>query len=868
MSGYRAALRIARRDATRSKGRSALVLAMIGVPVLAIVVLAVLARTVDLTDAERLGWDMGRADAIVQAQGREAVPAAVLGFDYGTRPAGRGEPWTDAEVTGVLKARLGEQTGVLPSRTGGALVTVPGGLSYAMVREVDLRENAARGLLRIDGGRPPATTGEVMVSRTLRERGFRIGTDLRTRDGAAKRIVGYVTLPDNPRGEFVQGLPGSLLRGVPANFLVTRGSPVTWADVRALNALGIAVNSRSVIERPPAGVPERAGVMESGGSGADTAIVALVLAMIILEVTLLAGPAFAVGIRRQRRLLALVAAVGGEARHLRAVVLASGAVLGVAAGALGTLGGFGGALIGKILIERYANTILPAWDIPWTWIAAICLLAGFSGLAAAYLPARQAARTDVVAALAGRRDEARTARGLPVAGGVLTATGLAATAVGIGPLHEGGAVIGTVLIVVGFVLLTPAAVGLAGRLARHLPLPARLAVRDADRNRGRTAPAVAAIMAAVAGITVLAIGGNSDFAQRRAEYVPRMPMGSTVVEELPRERVEQTAAAIRSVVPGADVVRADHFTDPLRGVEDPARAVVKRLNTPEPDPSTCDPVCAYTTSGQFGFEYLIGGPELGRVVLGRDDPAVTAALGAGRAVVFVPGVVRDGTARFSVDEFGAGAGTAPKSVPFPVEAVYVPAISGPTAILPPAMAARTGLATEPAGLFVTDRLTAEQTRQVREAVIKVAWYTKVYTERGFHESFGLILLILGAVGSIMVLGGSLIATGLSAADARPDLATLAAIGARPRTRRLLLMAQAGFVALLGCWLGITAGLAPGVAVAVPLTEPTDPSFDHGTIVSIPWALLTGVGVGVPLLAVLVIGATTRSRLPMVRRLSG
>ncbi|MGH3239293.1 MAG: FtsX-like permease family protein, partial [Spirillospora sp.] len=119
----------------------------------------------------------------------------------------------------------------------------------------------------------------------------------------------------------------------------------------------------------------------------------------------------------------------------------------------------------------------------------------------------------------------------------------------------------------------------------------------------------------------------------------------------------------------------------------------------------------------------------------------------------------------------------------------------------------------------------------------------------------------------LALGGALIATSLAAADSRPDLATFAAVGARPRTRRLLTMGQAVFVAGLGCWLGIAGGLVPGLAVARPLTnQPEQPGVaGHGTILDIPWTLLLGVGVVVPLVTAVAAAGLTRGRLPMTRR---
>jgi len=55
LRSWRPALRIARRDATRARGRSALVLVMIGLPVLAIVCLDTLTRTTDVSVRDIVG---------------------------------------------------------------------------------------------------------------------------------------------------------------------------------------------------------------------------------------------------------------------------------------------------------------------------------------------------------------------------------------------------------------------------------------------------------------------------------------------------------------------------------------------------------------------------------------------------------------------------------------------------------------------------------------------------------------------------------------------------------------------------------------------------------------------------------------------
>ncbi|TDB89703.1 FtsX-like permease family protein [Actinomadura sp. KC216] len=599
----------------------------------------------------------------------------------------------------------------------------------------------------------------------------------------------------------------------------------------------------------------------TGPSAAEGAVTGMAITMILLQVVLLAGPALVVDARRRRRDLALVAASGGTERHLRAVVLASGLLLG-------GIAAVGGAVLGTV-VAATALPILEAVDgepygpfrMPWFQVIVTMLLGAGSGVLAALLPAAQAARMDVTAALSGRRDPpGRSRRGWPIAGGVLVLAGVVTALAGVNVLREFGAAFGAAAIIIGLVLASPWIVGTTGRLAPRLALPLRLAVRDGARNRARTAPAVAAITAAVAGITALAIGGASDFRQSQVEYQKKLPMGSTLIRA-PRTGADEVERAVRRELPGVPVL-------PLRTLPGPGEACMN------PDAAPCPALSFVARQDPEGLSVLldkvVGGSREARMLLGRDDPAVTSALDAGKVVLFgaKPTDGATTTARVFVWEDDR------QRTVSQVEGL--PAVAGGgdpgvSAIIPPRIAERIGLPVRTTA-FGVDRADHRVTKAEEARLDKaVKPYNQnmdaVYVERGFTGSFGGIMILLASVAGVLALGGALIATSLATADARPDHATLAAVGARPLTWRVLTMGQAAFVAGLGCWVGIAGGLVPGLSVARPLTSTPEEmgAAEHGTIIDIPWTLLLAVGVLIPLAAALVAGTFTRNRLPMTHR---
>jgi putative ABC transport system permease protein len=111
--------------------------------------------------------------------------------------------------------------------------------------------------------------------------------------------------------------------------------------------------------------------------------------------------------------------------------------------------------------------------------------------------------------------------------------------------------------------------------------------------------------------------------------------------------------------------------------------------------------------------------------------------------------------------------------------------------------------------------------------------------------------------AVVTLLGLAIAVSLSAAEGRADLATLAAVGAKPRQRRTLAAAQAWLIGQLGCLLGVFVGALYGYTARVAFGSP---------YFAIPWRELGGIVILVPLSAGLLAWLLTRSRLPMVSRI--
>jgi len=885
---WRAALRIARRESRRARRRTALVLAMIAMPVAALAFLAASYDMAELTPQERLDRRLGVADAQLQWISNGPVGQDEWGEGWYTRD---GE--LPAKVTAVqLTALLGPGSRVTEVRPRVPLtLRGPHRDEVVNARVLDLTDPLARGLVRFRAGRAPQQAGEVAVSPVaLRRLDLRLGHAVAAADGSrAYTVVGVVEFPDD-LGPVVALHPGAAPSTGPepdSVWLADVPGTVDAALVSRLNDRGVVVTARHLGSATGADRTRLGSIMGDNPNDLSTGV--LIAGLGLLEVVLLVGPAFAVGVRRRRRDLALVAVAGGDAAQLRRVVLADGVVLGVLGAAAGLLVGVAAAFAGRPLMEQYVFSA--RFGGYRCWPSALVLLGGvavLAGVLAALAPAWTAARQDVSAGLAGRRTPAKSPGRWLALGLALVVGGAGLAAFGATRTSPAVVLTGLILGELGLVCCTPTLLGVLARLGRVLPLAPRIALRDASRNRAAAAPAICAVMAAVA--SSVALGGYlaSDDARDERAYRPALPTGHVMVNPVGpagQPTLAQITDAARNQLgvgavapvqtPRCGAGRTGYCD--IAPVLPPTRACPwqpgVQLPAAQRQQARADPRCEIREADYFGG-YVEPGVDDGTALplLTGVDPATTAAatavLRAGGVVVTDPRYLHDGLVTVRISEVEAGPDR-------PITVQDLPGYALPRAtgqsrlLLSTAAARQLGLSWSQTGWVIGTTTPPDEEQQARFAAVLRPFGTLALSVEngGAPRDVSPLLLLLAAAAGLITVGAAGIATALAAAEGRAELTTLAAVGAAPAVRRLLAICQAGVIAGIGSVLGIVAGLGTAAIVLVSVNRQYAsawPASDPYPFL-VPWPAL-GVLVLVPVVAMLGAGLFTRARLPIERRL--
>ncbi|MEU2821801.1 FtsX-like permease family protein [Streptomyces bacillaris] len=945
--GWRAAFRIARRDALRAKGRSALVVAMIALPVLGVTAADLTYRSALPTAAEDLTADLGAADALFMDQGMGPVPLWQMpdGIMWQT-PEGAPETFYDDERKPVdVPATFPKGSRSLTEQSVPASVTTRHGITDTQITELAVADPMLRGRVELTEGAYPRAEDEMAATEAfLDASGLSVGDRITVRGPQqVYTLTGAVELPAQLKNESLFAVPGAVIapwqktadgdrKVLPpqANGLkwLVQGPPgagVTWPDILAANEKGVVVRARQVALDPPpdSEVPMAAYMRSWTSSDAELTAAALtVAAMALLEIVLLAGPAFAVGARRSRRQLGLVGSCGGTRGQVRAVVLAGGAVLGGVGAVVGVGAGFGLTVLFRPMIEEFSGRRFGELTVHPGEIIAIAALGLVTGVLAALAPAIVAGRQSVLESLTGRRGARRSSRVLPVVGTVVLAGGTALAVYG--GLSGSTRLVagGSVLAELGLLGCIPVIVGFLGRLGRRLPLTPRIALRDAARNRGRTAPAVAAVMAAVAGSVAIATYTASTTAEQAYDHRPNLTAGTAALmaadtaekSDLSRARaaVEQhypvtgAPARVGRAWAGSDcsvyyeeedscgtleIVKptGEGHSCPLKGKG--AKELALRISADEHKRLMNSPACVDEDSTTIAFgnddnKIVVGDTALLTSYVKLDDPEAAKALAAGTPVLLNSAYAKDGEITLKARHFYNERDKENRAL-HPGEArtttdrlkVYVAPDSYATTpgirmVLPQRTADRLGLHSQETGsVYPLSREPTDAEEQAADAALERAGnHAYVWTGSPAEErDDAVVLLILALFAGVVTLGAAAITTGLSKADAEADLTTLSAVGAPPALRRSLSGFQCLVVALTGVLLGTAAGIVP--AVALRLTDlrealkvmRADPMESAYTPIVMPWPTIALLALVVPVLAGLLAAALTGSRQKLARR---
>lgn len=883
-AGWRVAIVTAWRDARRHGGTTALIMVMIGLPVLLITGFGTFVSTTSVSSAERLHWELGNATAkITPSVESGQVTQSPDGSSWGSSGdecdecASKPRTWTSAAITHAVG---GQAYQVGNGRVAVAQDGRPLGVSALTL---DFGGFAATGIATLKTGSWPTEQNQILVSPELVSRGLpSSGTISVTISGGTHTmtVVGTAEAIDDQGEPYgLMGLTGAF--GTSAGqdnpaFLIMRSQPFTWSEIVQLNTQGLVVVAPEFVLHPDRA--DLTGAYSSRQSPSvqpmDAALVALMIFGLLLETTLLAGPAFAVSTTRRRRTLALVASNGATRQQLRRYVLGQGLVMGVLAAVFGAalgvaLPALGFPVADHIVGGRVARgPFQPNWPV----LAASATAAVVAALVSASLAARGASRLDIAQALAGRT-QPRTHRGirhlvLPVIAALATTGAMAGCAIIVfAPDPQSLLTPAALLSIVGALgslFLVGTVIDLVGRL-HHGPIAMRIAVRDGQRNRNRTLPAVAAITATVAVMTMLTISNTSDMAQQIRDYTPSARYGDGLVYVGdPNGGVNSGAGTIAEIrrqhphwqiLPVADLGKVVEHSDRIGHT---AALVPNGCDASKVLDGRASPKCSPESSTLIAPV----------VAVAADPPGnVASAITNGTAVVVDdPQLVHDGHATIAVSQDGAVRTIAVPALLVPKTTLTraFPNDQPPPSWIPPALATREHLPTQATEVIVHNPdgpISAAEEKAINERVTGIAFYVErgpiVWVTRA-------LLLGMLAVGGFLVLVAALIATALGRAESRADLATLSAVGASGPSLRRIAAAQALLICLVGAAQGFVTGLLPGMALAAGLTGNPVNDLPPRPIIDVPWTRLLG-GLGAVAVLTGLLAAVSVRRLPLVRR---
>lgn len=276
----------------------------------------------------------------------------------------------------------------------------------------------------------------------------------------------------------------------------------------------------------------------------DVAFTATIAMLVLIVLSSMISPIFAVAARRQYQSMRLLSVNGAEPAQLRwalyleaLLVSAMGIALGIVLGA-----------VGCALFFAFSDWAYTGLTIPYELIVCACVFAVLCALTASVLPAIRASRPH-------RGPHNRLRWRWPMAiGPALLPLSLALTV-----FSSDWGVLGYGIFGIGAVTSTPALLWLLSRWAGRGPVVPRLALRDLFRQVHRTGPAIAAIVGLTFVLGFVSIGSLDPTPYEREK--PPVISINPIVELRDSDPVENEIREVAEAIGGVNPVYVYHSTE-------------------------------------------------------------------------------------------------------------------------------------------------------------------------------------------------------------------------------------------------------------------------------------------------------------------
>jgi putative ABC transport system permease protein len=808
LAPLRAAGRIAWRAARRNPRRSVLVIAMVASPLFLVTGVATIARTSIPTTEDRVTAKMGQADLLATPKGRVDASTLERDLPQGSRIA-------------IIRY---DQVPVVAS---GSLFDVS-----LIESDVVATDELFDGLYEVVSGRPPQGPDEAAVHPDLLV--------------ALTASVGD-TVEIGDRTLTVTGVARS-----PQNYghhlaIVGRGTLSPDADVSAvLIDVPTGVGGRSISARlnsrfEVATDEEMARIFTRSDAALFETFAIVAGALGLFATGLIAAAAFVVGARRQLRDVGLVGAVGGERRHVLAVVLLGGTALGLVGSMVGASFGIVAGYLLQPILDDFLNRSVGPVEINYLVLFGAIAMGTGAATLAALAPARAAAKVSTVDALAGRSGVPRPPGRVAGVGLLIVAAGALITAAGTQSDHDLLLTGGPITILCGFLLSIPLLVALVGRIASRLPMTGRLAARDTARHGRRTGAAVAAAVIALA--VPVAVSTYSLSAEAYERRSPRLGADQLLIgtgSDLPPASARAAVRYLQTEFPDALIVPLTRAAYPptlgSQGV--PATVYAEgALEGESPDDTAAT------------WELFIANDELLRALHAEEG---TDDLERGKALALGGFKPRGGYVHVDPPPDSNGEVSSPRVPAVSIDSPSYLNTSVPRIVVSRALANDLGLRPQSSGHLLTNAsaLSSEEIQRAKDVASDHPGVF-IYTDEDYLPPYALTRAAVTAASLPLALAIVAVAVALVASESRRSRQILVAVGAEPLSHRKLLGATSALIALIAAVLAVPAGF-------VPLLVLWATAGQSGLPLVVPWATIGIVVFFVPLLAAIVSGVVART----------